>query len=192
MYKFVMSGDTRMLPSHLGGHQNETHTDRGSLHYFYNQLNARSLLDVGCGPGEQVLLARQEGFDAVGIDGDFIVQRPIDDVIIHDYVTGPYNFNRVFDIAWCVEFVEHVDEQYLPNFVDSFQQCKQVFFTHALPGQPGHHHVNCRYSDYWIDVMDHFGFVYEPRITREVRAASTMVQIYARERGLFFTNKKTL
>ena len=32
-------------------------------------------------------------------------------------------------------------------------QGKYLFMTHAIPGQPGHHHVNCQDSSYWIDQL---------------------------------------
>ena len=30
--------------------------------------------------------------------------------------------------------------------------------THAVPGQAGHHHVNCQPSDYWIDLIAQRGY----------------------------------
>jgi hypothetical protein len=32
-----------------------------------------------------------------------------------------------------------------------------IFFTHALPGQQGYHHVNCRTPEYWLERFSAFG-----------------------------------
>ena len=63
------------LPEHLGGHKNRTHLDEGSLDHCIETLQVKSMLDIGCGPGGMVALARSKGLKAYGIDGDFEVKR---------------------------------------------------------------------------------------------------------------------
>lgn len=179
------------LPSHLGGHENETHIDDGALSYFITNFDIRSMVDIGCGPGGMVALAKRKGLDVIGLDGDNTVERPenIHDLVtIHDFVTGPYKLDKQYDIAWTVEFVEHVEEKYMDNFIDVMKQCKYVIMTHALPGQPGHHHVNCQFASYWIKEMEKRGFIYDHFTTLAVRAASTMKERYIRQQSLFFVN----
>jgi hypothetical protein len=36
--------------------------------------------------------------------------------------------------------------------------CNTLVFTHALPDQPGYHHVNCQTSEYWLNLMKAFHF----------------------------------
>lgn len=179
------------LPQHLGGHENETHIDDGALSYLIEAHNFKSMVDIGCGPGGMVDLARRKGLDVVGLDGDYTVQRPesIQDLIkIHDFTTGSYDLGKIYDLAWTVEFVEHVDEKYMDNFIDVMKQCRYVVMTHAFPGQPGHHHVNCKHASYWLKEMSNRGFTYDPRATRNIRAASTMRERYIRQQSLFFVN----
>ena len=58
------------LPVHLGGHMNKTHMDYGSVRYMYENCGCRSFIDVGCGPGGQLMVAHHEGYNLrVGIDG---------------------------------------------------------------------------------------------------------------------------
>ena len=64
-------------------------------------------------------------------------------VTIHDYETGPSNFDKEVDLIWSVEFVEHVWEKYQKNYMKDFQRGKFVVMTFAPPGKAGHHHVNC-------------------------------------------------
>ena len=176
------------LPMHLGGHENETHLDDGALDLLINKFGIKSMVDVGCGPAGMVELARSKGLEVLGIDGDFVVDRNINDVVIHDYQTAPYIPEKNYDLAWTVEFVEHIEAQYIRNFVATFEKCKYVLMTHALPGQPGHHHVNCQPIEYWIHVLLAFGFAADVETTNELRKASTMTARYVREQSLFLRN----
>ena len=42
------------LQDHLGGHMNKTHLDKGALAWIKNKFNAKTYLDIGCGPGGMV------------------------------------------------------------------------------------------------------------------------------------------
>ena len=175
------------LPSHLGGSEGETHTDEGALKFIIGATGARSMLDVGCGPGGMVHLGKQLGLDSFGVDGDNTLNRTVP-VFIHDFTTGPVGLKRTFDLCWSVEFVEHVEERFMNNYIQAFQQCKFVMMTHAFPGQGGHHHVNEQPTSYWIDKMTEAGFIFEPKMTDAIRRASTMKQFFIRQHGLFFKN----
>ena len=180
-----------ILPKHLGGHEDETHLDDGALSYLIENFDIKSMVDIGCGPGGMVDLAKRKGLDVIGLDGDFIVERhqSIQDLIkIQDFAEGSYDLGKQYDLAWTVEFVEHVDAKYIDNFIDVMKQCRYVLMTHAFPGQPGHHHVNCQHASYWLREMGLRGFIYDPRATRGVRAASTMRERYIRSQSLFFIN----
>ena len=174
------------LPDHLGGHLGRTHSDVGALEYFINNYNVKSMLDVGCGPGGQVLAAQDLGLHAVGIDGDFTIDRPGDSWCIHDYTLGPSSIQEKFDLVWSCEFVEHVYEQYMPNFLEDFARGTWVCMTYAPPGFPGHHHVNCQLQQYWIDAMNELGYEYSEEDTRLVRSASTQRKKFIKKRGLVF------
>jgi hypothetical protein len=180
------------LPDHLGGHLNKTHMDRGSLVYMINEFNVKSFLDVGCGTGGMVQLAIDRQLIAMGVDGDFTLDRGRIPVHIHDYTKGPVGENdvfREFDLGWCVEFLEHVEEQYISNFMPSLQRCKYVICTHATPDQPGHHHVNCQEAQYWKDVFDEYGFKFSQDMTDTIRGVSTMAKPFVARTGMVFINK---
>jgi cyclopropane fatty-acyl-phospholipid synthase-like methyltransferase len=179
------------LPQHLGGHENETHIDDGALSYIIKTFGIGSMVDIGCGPGGMVDHARRKGLDVVGLDGDFTVERPasIEGLVkIHDFTKGSWDLGKQYDLAWTVEFVEHVEEKYMDNFIHVMKQCKYVIMTHAFPGQPGHHHVNCQHASYWISAMSKRGFVYDQFNTMGIRNASTMRERYIRQQSLFFVN----
>lgn len=180
------------LPDHLGGHLGKTHSDAGVLDYFIKQHGIKSLLDVGCGPGGQVLAAQELGLYAVGIDGDFTVERSGDSWCIHDYTIGPSPLTQQFDLVWSCEFVEHVYEKYLDHYMTDFARGNWVCMTYAPPGYPGHHHVNCQPEHYWIDAMKEIGFEYSHEDTKRVRAASTQTKKFIKKRGLVFKNQTNI
>ena len=182
------------LEEHLGGHNNKTHLDEGSLKWF-KELGFKTLLDVGCGPGGMVELAEQFGFDSYGIDGDYTLERyNPDKFLIHDFTKGPAPLNRTFDICWCAEFVEHVYEQYIPNYVQAMQNCKNLVMTHAVVGQTGYHHVNCQDPPYWIETMKKYGFKLDEEKTKTLRSVTTMGEKkkhrFMERTGMFFVNEK--
>lgn len=175
---------------HLGGHENLTQFDEGAFDWLQRLTGAQSFIDIGCGPGGMAAYALSRGLRARGVDGDPGCARGSPFIIEHDYATGPLDAGR-FDLGWAVEFVEHVDECYLPNFMATFAGCDTVFITAAVPGQPGHHHVNCQWGDYWVARFDEAGFDHDREATLGVRAASTMRSRFTEQTGLVFRRRRT-
>ena len=76
------------LPSHLGGHLNKTHNDRGTLLRLMDTYKIKSFLDIGCGPGGMVRIAKMRGLDSLGIDGDWTMAIESEaKILIHDFTT---------------------------------------------------------------------------------------------------------
>jgi SAM-dependent methyltransferase len=173
------------VPPHLGGHEDITQLDEGALDYLIERYGAKTMVDVGCGPGGMLQYARLRGLVAVGVDGDATVARDVPGVVEHDYTTGPLDLGA-FDLAWSVEFVEHVDEAHVDNFMTTFRGCATVFITAARPGQPGYHHVNCQAAEYWVERFRRQGFVLDDEGTDGVRAASTMWSRFTENTGMVF------
>lgn len=173
-------------PPHLGGHNNKTHVDEGVLKYFYDVHNCRSLIDVGCGPGGQMEAAQRIGYTAIiGIDGDpNLVGIP---TFIHDYTTGPLKLMYNYDLAWSCEFVEHVEERYIPNFMATFDAAKWVAMTyHPKSNTENPHHFNEQNEDYWLNTFKCFGWNYDDEITQKARRVSKQHKPFFAKRGLVF------
>lgn len=123
----------------------------------------KSVIDVGCGAGHSLKYFIDKGLESIGIEGYLpAIESSIvkDNIKIHDYTLDEFIPNKKYDMSWCCEFVEHVEEKYLHNFMKTFNESNLVAMTHALPGQPGHHHVNCKNADYWIKIFNEYGFEY--------------------------------
>lgn len=168
-----MKGDM-IKREHLGGY-----IEGGDEATFYPEMWAwlaahgiNSVLDVGCGDGQAIDKFKELGCFVHGIDG---LGTGHDAVTIHDYSKGPipwdkrksilHHFPSNVGMVWCCEFVEHIEEKYVLNFLDTFTIAPVVLMTHAMPGQEGHHHVNCRPADYWVGAMAAFGFRYDADLT---------------------------
>jgi len=177
------------LPSHLGGHDNISNTDKGAFDYIVKKYNVKSVIDIGCGIGEQVDYATSQGITALGVDGDYTVTRNSDNFLICDLTRETPILPQQYDLAWSVEFVEHLYEEFIPVYMPLFQSAKYVCLTHAIPKQKGTHHVNCQTSVYWINVFEKYGFELDATETFNVRKESTMHYHWIRNTGLFFKRK---
>lgn len=163
---------TSKLPDHLGG-QFAGNIDLGIVCHLQKHFGVTSLVDIGCGDGAATLRYAELGIDVVGIDGDWTRLPKDDHFVLHDFTKGPL-FVGGFDLAYSIEFLEHVEEQYIPNFMPQFAGCRYAVVTAALPGQRGHHHVNCQPPEYWIDVFRNWELEYDDETTQKLKSVSTL------------------
>jgi SAM-dependent methyltransferase len=169
---------------HVGGHEGKTWIDYGALKALVDRFqNAKTFIDIGCGPGKQVEVAKALGLSAIGVDGDPEMTK-LKHVNLFDFSKKkaakddlPFLPKRkYFDIGWSTEFLEHIDEKYIENFMPLFALCKVVVITHATPGQKGHHHVNEQLFPYWKDIFHSYGLNEDKELTKLLRIKSTMKQ----------------
>jgi hypothetical protein len=135
----------------------------------------QTVVDVGCGEGHTVKYFRERGIlQAHGVDGSPTAQREsVIGILPHDFNLGPLTFAQV-DLIWSCEFVEHVEEKYIDNFLPLFSSAdKAVLMTHAFPSQGGWHHVNCQPTEYWITHMARWGHRLDWELTKVARALSS-------------------
>ena len=141
--------------------------------YLVETAGVRSVLDLGCGEGHSLKFFEELGCWVVGVDGVAQEHRMI---FKNDFTVNAWRPTRPVDLVWCCEFVEHVEERYAHNFVPALQRGGLVLMTHAFPGQPGFHHVNCRDAEYWKGFMTAAGFEYDyplSLVTRELAKKNT-------------------
>jgi SAM-dependent methyltransferase len=129
----------------------------------FNSGQFQSLLDVGCGRGFWIAAARDLGMtDVLGIDG---VAIPPDQLLfparlfMHSDLERPLDLGRRFDIALCLEVAEHLDPSAGRTLVQSLATHSDVIlFSAAIPGQPGQHHIHCRWPEYWQELFNAEGY----------------------------------
>ena len=164
-----------VLEGHLGGFFSEG--DGGTYYpvmwsHLVRKYAIGSVLYVGCGRGYSTLYFQTLGCRIKGIEGSGEAAETNligKDFVLTDYTLGPAPIEESFDLAWSCEFVEHVEEKFMGNYLQDFCRARFLAMTFAGPGQPGHHHVNCRPAEYWIRVLHAHGFDYLPEDTAEMR-----------------------
>jgi len=183
------------MEKHLGGHQGKTWADEGCLRFAVESFGIVNMIDIGCGPGGMKPLAQKYGVNWSGIDGDPSVLQ--EGVLTHDFTKGSIPNLPWFGLGWSVEFLEHVEEQYMDNYMQIFSQCDHVICTAAPPGWGGHHHVNEQPQTYWIEKFRDYGLYYDPIITAAMRKKSTMRrkpkrnnQSFMEMTGMYLRNKQ--
>jgi hypothetical protein len=145
---------------HLGG--NVTQGDPFSFSpatwdYTINRFAISSVLDLGSGLGYAAEFFFRKGMRVIAIDGfEENVRKAIYPTLRVDLCISPVACK--VDLVHCQEVVEHIEEKYLDNLLSSLCCGKYVLMTHALPGQTGHHHVNLRPKEYWVQHMRRRGF----------------------------------
>lgn len=140
--------------------------------FLVERFGVSSMLDVGCGEGHCVRYFAHRGVRAVGFDGlQQNVERAVVPIVAHDLRSGP--FVEAVDLVHCCEVVEHVEERFLPHLLSTLANGRVIALTHAVPGQGGHHHVNCQPANYWIEHIEAIGYRHLPEASAEGRARIT-------------------
>lgn len=124
------------------------------LPLLFEHYRPRSLLDVGCGLGTWLSVAKELGVGEIaGVEGSWLDPKrarvPASCITTAD-LEKPFNLKRRFDLAMTLEVAEHLSDQAADSFIESLtRHADVVLFSAAIPFQGGHHHVNERFPEYW-------------------------------------------
>jgi hypothetical protein len=156
--------------------------------YVISRFCIRSILDVGSGSGNASYYFHKAGMQVVAVEGLLAsVETSLYPAVLHDLTKGPLK-TRV-DLVHCQEVVEHIEEQFIDNVLDTLLCGKIILITHALPGQGGFHHVNLQPSSYWIQHFQNRSCAYLEADTLRVRdLAAKEGARYMAQSGLLFVN----
>src|SRR3954454_2540852 len=160
----------------------------GVWDYMIDRFAIESVLDLGSGCGNASHYFFRKGLKVVAIEG-FIpsVLASSYPAVHHDLTQGAVSTS--VDLVHCHEVVEHIDDQYVENVVDSLLTGKIILMTHALPGQAAYHHVNLQPPEYWIQKLEAKGGRLLQEDTDRVRKlAAADGAIYMQNTGLVFAN----
>lgn len=166
-----------MSEPHLGGCYLECNDGNTYMpdvwRYLADKYQIKTMADIGAGAGWNTQWWHENGFHALAIEGwpDAIskMRIPPERVIVHDYTLGPLLIERT-DLAWSSEFVEHVEERFIPNWMATVKCCRYFCMTFAVPGQTGFHHVCEKPFEFWEGVMTWNHFAHLPEETAYLRS----------------------
>lgn len=140
------------------------HAARQTLPILLRYCTPGSVLDVGCGVGTWLGVARELGFrEVLGVEGPWLdpALLRIDrrHVLVCD-LDRPLRLGRRFDLAMSLEVAEHLSPQAARGFVASLvAHGDLVLFSAAVPLQGGTHHVNEQWPDYWAALFAEHDFL---------------------------------
>lgn len=122
----------------------------------------KSFLDVGCGDGTTVELARKLGVMAFGVDQ--LVQEEWPDYYYYQNLVDAFRLPQPVEMVYTLEVAEHLHETAHGTFCDTLNENLlpggHLVFTAALPGQDGTGHVATRPPFYWRTELTARGLTY--------------------------------
>jgi 2-polyprenyl-3-methyl-5-hydroxy-6-metoxy-1,4-benzoquinol methylase len=128
------------------------------FHLLFKLYKPNSILDVGCGLGTWLSVARELGVENVcGIEGPWINPKQLridpEYVIIQD-LEHPFNLHRSFDLVISLEIAEHLSPNVASTFIASLVSHGDIIlFSAAIPYQGGHNHINEQFPSYWANLF---------------------------------------
>ena len=140
---------------HLGGNlrDGDPNTYAPSVwDYMIDRFAVGSVLDLGAGMGYSSHYFHKKGLKVISVEGmRDNVENAVYPSILHDLTESPVSCK--VDLVHCQEVVEHIEEKFLDNLLRSLACGRFILMTHAVPGQDGHHHVNCQPTEYWVEKL---------------------------------------
>jgi len=127
-----------------------------------NVINPSSVIDFGCGTGSWLSEFKKQGTEVVlGIDGEFALPSFILNKKYFKSVNfeSSYNIKESFDLAICLEVLEHLSESAGNYLIDTMTECSDVLLiSAAVPYQGGTGHINENWLEYWSQKFKNKGY----------------------------------
>jgi len=155
------------------------------------QLNPKSVVDIGCGAGMYIKSFYDQGVDVVGYEGNTEAKTygllP-EKVIIHD-VREKLTFDRKFDLCMCVEVAEHIPDSKALELLNTLCSASDsILFTAAKIGQSGSDHINCQNEEYWINKFKELNYVFDQSVRDSIKQQIKTLPSFQPDSNFFYRN----
>lgn len=91
--------------------------------------------------------------EILGVEGEWLDKNKLhvdESLILIKDLEKPLTIHKRFDLALCLEVVEHLSESSADVIVDTLTGLSDIIiFSAAIPGQKGQNHINEQYIEYW-------------------------------------------
>ncbi len=133
------------------------------LSIFFNYYRPQSIIDIGCGLGHWLKIAKDKGVDDImGYDGHYVNTKALKIPKAH-FQRHDFQYplqTKKFDLAITIEVAEHLPREKAKVFVKSLTDASDIIlFSAAAPYQGGTNHVNEKSPAYWANFFKMEGFV---------------------------------
>lgn len=123
-------------------------------------FNPSSVVDFGCATGLYLKPFADKGIKVTGYDSsEAALGQPVIPGLHLQDITQPMTTDKVYDLAICLEVLEHIPEADALRVVDNIVNFSEVVvFSAAQIGQKGTGHINCQPLEYWQGVFEGKGY----------------------------------
>lgn len=131
----------------------------------------RSVIDFGCGSAWMLYyFMRDYSCEIKGIEPNELAKvymsAEVRDFIDIQDLRDPLRLWKKFDLALCLEVVEHIIDSYSDTVISNITKGAPILvFSAASPGQGGSEHVNERFFEYWMEKLLLANFEFCPVLT---------------------------
>ncbi len=155
-------------------------------------LDVSSVVDVGCGRGAWLAVWKESGVKHVrGLDGDYVDRASLlvdQSEFASADLSKPVTVSERFSLAQCLEVAEHLPPASGRHLVRTLADLSDiVFFSAAVPGQGGEHHVNEREPEFWRREFALLGYAAFD-VVRPLLVAERGVEPWYRYNSILYAN----
>lgn len=161
-------------------HETDQATALGKL--ILDKFGPKDTVDIGCGPGIYLLPFKDAGCRVFGVDGAPAAGQFLDprEFALAD-LRQPWTPPCYFDLALCIEVLEHIAPEYADTVVETICRCAPLLFISAAhPGQGGESHLNENTFEYWQAMFESRGFVFDRGLTDSLTSVINVDPVYSR------------
>jgi SAM-dependent methyltransferase len=167
-----------------------------TLPALFEVLQPKSMLDLGCGVGCWLKVAKELGVEKViGFDGAYVNPSQLrinrDEFNIVDLAKNLPPVQKV-ELAMSLEVAEHVPETRAEELVDYLTQCSDfIFFGAAIPLQGGTDHINEQWQSYWVEKFRKRGYI-PCALVRDALWDNPNIGVWYRQNALIYYKKGSI
>lgn len=148
-------------------HSEDIHNTRAAnqiIPHLLEQLKPKNIIDIGCGLGTWLVVAKQYGItEVLGVDGNkandeiFLLE---DGEFLKADLTKTLVRAEKFDLAICLEVAEHLPPDASDTIIETLVNSgKVVLFSAAIPLQGGQNHLNEQWPNYWLQKFKKYEYL---------------------------------
>jgi len=142
---------------------------------FCKNHGLKTVVDLGCGPGDYLKVFEEAGLNAIGYDGNIYTYTLTKGLGYYQELHVKIEQEYKYDLTLSLEVGEHMPTDFEQTFIDNIVSCAKnwIILSWAIPGQKGDGHVNCHTNEYIIQEMKKRGYIIDWKETNVLRNKST-------------------